>query len=42
MAELDQGLIIDFLRQVTGVENVKTIKPLVSSELKDPWAEGDE
>ncbi len=42
IAELDQGLIIDFLRQVTGVENVKTIKPLVSSELKDPWAEGDE
>ena len=42
IAELDQGLIVDFLRQVTGVENVKTIKPLVSSELKDPWAEGDE
>ncbi len=42
IAELDQGLIVDFLRQVTGVENIKTIKPLVSAELKDPWAEGDE
>lgn len=42
IAELDQGLIVDFLLQVTGVENIKTIKPLASVELKDPWTEGDE
>ncbi|MCD6292394.1 MAG: DHH family phosphoesterase [Deltaproteobacteria bacterium] len=42
IAALDQSLIIDFLCQVTGVEKIKTIKPLVSAELKDPWAQGDE
>ncbi|MBN2810205.1 MAG: DHH family phosphoesterase [Deltaproteobacteria bacterium] len=42
IAEIDRGLIVDFLQQVTGVENVKTIKPFISSELKDLWAEGDE
>jgi len=42
IAELDQGLIVDFLGQVTGVENVKTIKPFISAELNDPWAQGDE
>ncbi len=41
IAELDKRLMVDFLHQVTGVENVKTIKPLVSAELKDPWAQSD-
>ncbi len=38
ISELDLNLIIDFLSQITGVENVKKIKPLVSAELNDPWA----
>ncbi|MBN2705462.1 MAG: DHH family phosphoesterase [Deltaproteobacteria bacterium] len=37
IATLDYNLVVDFLRLVTGVENIKTIKPLAASELKDPW-----
>jgi len=39
IAKLDLSLIIDFIGNVTGVENVKTIKPLVSDKLKDPWVD---
>jgi nanoRNase/pAp phosphatase (c-di-AMP/oligoRNAs hydrolase) len=42
ISQLDLSLIVDFLRQVTGVENVKTIKPLVSDGLQDPWADDSE
>ncbi len=42
IAKLDLSLIIDFIRQVTGVENVKMIKPLVSDKLKDPWVDNGE
>jgi len=42
IARLDLGLIIDFISYVTGVDNVKTIKPLVSDELKDPWIDNAE
>jgi nanoRNase/pAp phosphatase (c-di-AMP/oligoRNAs hydrolase) len=42
ISQIDSGLIVDFLSQVTGVENIKTIKPLVSDELEDPWFDDSE
>jgi nanoRNase/pAp phosphatase (c-di-AMP/oligoRNAs hydrolase) len=38
IAALERDLIIDFLRQVTGTEKIKSIKPLVADELVSPWA----
>lgn len=42
IARIDLKLIKDFIRQVTGVKNIKNIKPLVSEELSDPWVDDAE
>jgi nanoRNase/pAp phosphatase (c-di-AMP/oligoRNAs hydrolase) len=42
IAELEWELILDFLQQVTGQENIKSVKPLVADELVDPWARDEE
>jgi hypothetical protein len=34
---LEWELILDFLQQVTGMENIKSVKPLVTPELNNPW-----
>ncbi len=39
---LEWELILDFLQQVTGMENIKSVKPLVTPELNNPWQQGNE